>query len=186
MNDTDIVELFFARSDRAVSETANKYGCYLHQIAYNILRCVEDSEEVVQDSYLHAWNSIPPQRPRVLKYYLSCITRNLSLNRLKFLGAKSRSAEFTEIVDELEDSICFAEDSAESQWEQKQLGELINQFLSTQGRTERGVFICRYYYAFTLKEIAEKLSIPEHKIRYMLLKMRAALKDCLKREGITV
>ena len=184
MNDTEIIRLYFDRSDTAIEETARKYGAYLNQIAFNILRCGEDAEEIVQDSYLKAWYAIPPQRPKVFRHFLSRITRNLSLNRLKYMNAKMRSAEMTELFEELENGLCTAGDSAEDEWEAKHIGELIKAFLSTKSRPERIMFIYRYYYFLTVKEIAERMDMQEYKIKYVLMNMRTELKNYLESEGV--
>ena len=97
MDDTQIIDLYFRRCESAISETAEKYGAYLNQVAYNILRCREDTQEIVEDTYLAAWNAIPPTRPQALKHFLSRITRNLSFNRLDYLTVLCLSAYFSAI-----------------------------------------------------------------------------------------
>ena len=97
MEDTEIIDLYFARSEAAITETANKYGSYLHTIAYRVLRREEDTEEVINDTYLGAWNAIPPAIPRVLRHFLSGIARNLSFKRLEYLGAECRSSRMIRI-----------------------------------------------------------------------------------------
>ena len=95
MEDTEIIRLYFARNETAITETAGKYGSYLHTVAYHILRQEEDTEEILSDTYLGAWNAIPPAVPAVLRHFLSRITRNLSLKKLSYLGAEKRAAEVT-------------------------------------------------------------------------------------------
>ena len=105
MDDTKIIDLYFCRNESAITETARKYGGYLNQIAYNILRCREDTEEIVEDTYLAAWNSIPPTKPLVLKHFLSRITRNLSFTRLDYLTAGKRGYHMTTLLSELDECI---------------------------------------------------------------------------------
>ena len=117
MDDTQIIELYFGRSESAIWETAKKYGTYLNQISYLILRCREDTEEIVEDTYLAAWNTIPPIRPLVLRHFLSRITRNLSFNRLDYLTAKQRNRHMAVLLSELEDCV---EDTGQNPEEQYQ------------------------------------------------------------------
>ncbi len=186
MNDIEIVQLYFDRSDLAIAETAKKYGAYLNQIAFNIVRCREDSEEIVQDTFLRTWVSIPPQRPKAFRHFLARITRNLSLDRIRYMSAKMRSAELCELFEELEDGLCSTQESAEKEWELKYIGKLINDFLSAQSKQERIMFIYRYFYFLTIKEIAEKMDIQEHKIKYSLMNTRRKLKSFLESEGVMI
>ena len=185
MEDSGIIDLFFRRSEQAISETDQKYGSYLGSIAYRILNSREDTEEVVEDTYLRTWNSIPPTRPRVLKHFLTRITRNLSFDRLEYYNAAKRSAETVALLEELEACLPDPESSAEKQVEEKELTELLNRFLGELEPTECCVFLSRYYYAHTVKEVAAQYDLPEGKIRYMLKKTRESLKAKLEREGIT-
>ena len=185
MEDSGIIDLFFRRSEQAISETDQKYGSYLGSIAYRILNSREDTEEVVEDTYLRTWNSIPPTRPRVLKHFLTRITRNLSFDRLEYYNAAKRSAETVALLEELEACLPDPEGSAEKQVEEKELTELLNRFLGELETTECCVFLYRYYYAHTVKEVAAQYDLPEGKIRYMLKKTRESLKAKLEREGIT-
>ena len=114
MEDSGIIDLFFRRSENAISETAAKYGNYLSSIAWRILNNREDSEEVVEDTYLKTWNAVPPTRPRVLKHFLSRITRNLCLDRLEYYAAEKRSAETVALLDELEACLPDPRGSAET------------------------------------------------------------------------
>ena len=105
MEDADIIALYVARSEQAIAETSSKYGSYLNSVAYNILRESSDTEEVVEDTYMAAWNAMPPERPKKLKHFLSRITRNLSFKRLEYNSAAKRSASTTVVLEELEECI---------------------------------------------------------------------------------
>lgn len=186
MDDTQIIDLYFSRSESAIAETARKYGAYLNQVAYNILRCREDTEEIVEDTYFAAWNTIPPEKPMVLKHFLSRITRNLSFNRLDYNTAKRRSGHMTVLLSELDECIPDNSGNAESAWESKQIGTALNQFLDTLERTDCRVFLCRYYYNMTILEIAEKYQLPQRNVKYRLSCLRKKLRKYLDKEGITV
>lgn len=186
MDDTQIIDLYFGRYESAILETAKKYGAYLNQISYNILRCREDTEEVVEDTYLAAWNAIPPTRPVVLKHFLSRITRNLSFTRLDYLSAKCRNGHMTVLLSELEECIPDHRGSVETIWEAKHTKLVLNRFLGTLNLQDCRIFLCRYYYNMTLMEIAEKYSLPQRHIKYRLSCARKTLRKQLDREGISL
>lgn len=186
MDDTQIIDLYFSRSESAIAETAKKYGSYLNQVAYNILRCREDTEEIVEDTYLAAWNAIPPTKPMVLKHFLSRITRNLSFDRLDYITAKRRDGHMVTLLSELDECIPDHKGNVESVWEAKQIGVSLNRFLETLERMDCRVFLCRYYYNMSVKEIAEKYQLPQRKVKYRLSCLRNQLRKHLNREGIVV
>lgn len=186
MDDAKIIQLYFERSESAIAETSAKFGAYLNQVAFHILRSREDTEEVVSDTYMAAWNSIPPAVPRVLKHFLSRITRNLALDRLDYLTAKCRSSHLDVLLSELEDCLPDIRGSAEELLEAKLLGMSLNRFLSTLSREDCGIFLNRYYYGLTIPEVAEKYGIPQQTIKYRLNRLRRQLRTHLEKEGITV
>lgn len=186
MEDSSIIDLFFQRSETAIENTSKKYGSYLISIAYRILNSLEDSEEVVDDTYLRAWNAIPPTRPKVLKHFLSRITRNLSLDRLQYYAAEKRNAETVAILEELEACLPDPRGSAESAMEESELTIILNRFLGELEPLTCCVFLSRYYYAHTVKEVAAQFDLSEGKTKYMLTKARTALRSRLIEEGITV
>lgn len=186
MDDTQIIDLYFGRSEAAIAETARKYGAYLNQVAYYILRCREDTEEIVEDTYLAAWNTIPPSRPLVLKHFLSRITRNLSFDRLDYNTAKRRNKHMNVLLSELDACIPDYSGNVEDVWEAKQLGIALNRFLETLEVADCRIFLCRYYYNLTISEIAEKYHLPERKVKYRLSCARNNLRKFLEREGIAV
>lgn len=186
MDDNKIIELYFERSEVAISETADKYGRYCHYISYNILHNNEDAEECVNDTYLGAWKSIPPQRPSRLSTFLGKITRNLSLNRFKQYNAKKRGFGQTELVlSELEDCIPTPI-SVEEEVNEKILVESLNAFLYKQPKIKRDVFIRRYWYLSAIHDIAEQYSMSEGKVTSMLFRLRKELRLHFEKEGILI
>lgn len=186
MDDTKIIDLYFSRSESAIAETAKKYGAYLNQIAFNILRCHEDTEEIVEDTYFAAWNTIPPSRPLVLKHFLSRITRNLSFDRLDYNTAKRRSRHMTVLLSELDACIPDRQGNVETAWETHQIGTALNRFVDTLNRTDLQVFLCRYYYNMTVMEIADKYQLSQRNVKYRLSCLRKMLRKHLDKEGVAV
>lgn len=186
MEDIQIVDLFFARSERAIAETANKYGAYLFSIAKNILYDRADAEEAVNDTYLGAWRSIPPHRPNRLSTYLGKITRRYSLEKWKRNHAQKRGGgEVPLALEELSDCVPGGQ-SPQAQVEMKELTKQINTFLKSLPETEQRIFLCRYWYLMPIKTIACDIGFSESKIKSMLSRTRGKLKICLQKEGIEV
>ena len=184
MNDHEIIALFFARQEKAISATADKYGNYCHAIAYNILFNRSDAEECVNDTYLGAWNSIPPQRPNNLAAYLGKITRNLALNRYKRNHAAKRGGEQVEIaLSELENCIPDVK-GVEQVAEEALLVSVINRFLVAQAKTKRNIFILRYWFLYSIRDIADMYGERESKIKALLFRMRNEVKKLLEKEDI--
>ena len=179
MDDSGIIELYFRRAETAIEETARKYGTYLNSVAYRILNSREDAEEIVGDTYLKTWNAIPPTRPRVLKHFLTRITRNLSFDRVEYYTTVA-------LLEELEACLPDPRGSAEQAVEEKEVTAILNRFLGELDELSCCVFLSRYYYAHTLKEVAAQYDLPEGKVRYLLTKTRERLKRQLTEEGITV
>lgn len=186
MDDTQIIGLYFSRSESAIAETAKKYGAYLNQVAYNILRCREATEEIVEDTYLAAWNAIPPTKPNVLKHFLSRITRNLAFTRLDYNTAGRRCSNMVALLSELGDCIPDPKSDMEMVWETKQIGASLNRFLDTLERTDCKIFLCRYYYNLTIPEIAAKYDLPQRRVKYRLSCLRKDLRKHLNKEGVAV
>ena len=186
MDDTKIIKLYFQRSESAIAETARKFGAYLNQIAYNILRCREDTEEIVSDTYIAAWNSIPPTVPASLKHYLSRITRNLSFDRMDYLTAGRRNAHMNILLSELEDCLPDPQSSPEQQWEAKEIGQSLNRFLGSLGPEDCRIFLSRYFYGQTIRELTEACGISESKLKYRLACLRRKLRNQLEKEGIAL
>lgn len=186
MNDIDIIELYFARSEKAISETDKKYGAYCNTIAENILFNKQDSEECVSDTYLKAWNSIPPNKPQKLRTYLGRITRNLAINRYKLYSAEKRGGGATDIIlSELEGCIPSSL-SVEDSLDEKLLVKALENFLKHQNDTKRNVFLRRYWYCEPISRIAEDFSMSESKVTSLLYRIRQKLKEYLEEEGILI
>lgn len=184
MNDSQIVDLYWQRDERAITETANKYGNYCYKIAYNILADSEDSEECVNDTLHGAWNSMPENRPSRLAPYLAKLTRWLSLKRLRERNTLKRSGnEISVALEELSESL----DSGESIQEQIELNELykaIEAYLDSIDEQMRNVFIARYWFMLPVSQIAEKFNFSESKVKSMLMRTRIRLKIYLEEEGL--
>ena len=189
MEDQQIVDLYWERDERAIAESDAKYGRYCTQIALNILDNAQDAEECVNDTYLRAWNAIPPSRPTKLGAFLGKITRNLSLDRYKARKtAKRGNSLFLVSLDEL--SECIPDGSTgfgsgfDDETEARRIGECINRFLRKQSGEVRDVFICRYFYSDSIGEIARRFGLSESKVKSMLHRTRGKLKKLLESEGI--
>lgn len=186
MNDNQIIELYFKRDDRAITETENKYGSYCTKIAMNILNDILDSEECVSDTWFAAWRSIPPKKPAVLAAYLGKITRNLSINRYKLKHADKRGAnEFALSLDELGE--CSASYTPfESSLLAEEIGKCISDFLRMQKPLDRRVFVCRYFFCDSVSDISKHFEISESRVKSLLFRMRGKLKSYLEKNGISV
>ena len=183
MEDNQIIDLYFARSEQAIQETDTKYGGYCYSIAYHILSNQEDSEESVNDTYLAAWRNIPPHCPSALAAFLGKITRNISLDRWKNRKAQKRGGgEVPIALEELGECIPSG-DSPEQTIERRELLHNINAFLGSLSETERKVFVCRYWYLDSSQEIAEQFGFSQGKVISMLHRTRGKLNKYLKKEG---
>ncbi len=186
MEDEQIVQLYFDRNEAAIAESRTKYDKYLMKIAYNILFSTEDSEECVNDTYLSAWNAIPPHKPEVLSTFLGKITRGHAIDIYRKQHADKRiPSEYTSSLDELEE--CVSDRSTvEGNLEAKRLGEVISKFLTEQSEEARNLFIGRYYYSDSLKDVAGYYGMTETKAKMILFRTRQKLKIYLENEGFTV
>ncbi|MEG1019297.1 MAG: sigma-70 family RNA polymerase sigma factor [Oscillospiraceae bacterium] len=186
MDDTKIVDLFWQRDESAIKETDIKYSRYLTAIFYNILKSDEDAEECVNDTYMGAWNSIPPQKPHVFRAFLGAITRNPSLDCYKKKHSQKRVAgEFSLLLSELED--CIPSDiSVEKELDDKEIAKQIGTFLKQQSTMKQQFFVRRYWYCDGIKDISKKYGYSESKIKSSLLETRKKLKKHLEMEGITI
>ena len=186
LEDSVILELFWNRSENAVSETSAKYGKYCTGISMQILHSEPDAEECVNDTWLHAWNSIPPSRPSILKAYLGRITRNLSLDRYKLLTAQKRGMGQVELaLSELEGCVP-AQTDMEQIADEMVLVDAIEAFLRSQARTDRNIFIGRYWYLYSIRDLAGAYHMSESKVMSLLHRMRSKLKLHLEKEGISL
>lgn len=184
MDDKAIIDLYFSRSENAITETANKYGGYCYSIAYNILTNNEDSEECVNDTYLAAWNTMPPRRPSVLASFLGKITRYISIDRWRAKNTQKRGGgQIVLALEELEDCAGDGE-TPEKALARKELALLFNRFLDSLPETERRVFLCRYWYLDPVENIAGYFGFSTSKIYSMLHRTRGRLRTELQKEGL--
>ena len=183
MEDNQIVALFWDRSEAAVAETAAKYAGYCHTIAYNILEDQGEADESVNDTYLAAWESIPPQRPAVLRTYLGKLTRRISLKRLRARNARKRGAGTVSLaLEELAE--CTADSDVAAEVELEELARALDRFLERRTQEERTVFLGRYWYFVPLAELSGRLGCSQSRVKSMLHRMRKQLADFLKGEGL--
>lgn len=183
MDDSKIVDLYFARNERAIQETEQKYGRYCHYVANNILSSDEDSEECVNDTYLRTWNSIPPSKPENLKAFLGKITRNLALDMYDKSHAKKRNDAIELVFEELEE--CLSDHSSHGKMvEEIALKSALNSFLSSLDQKKRLLFMQRYWYLLSVKDIATKNKLSENNVKITLLRLRSKFKKHLEKEGI--
>lgn len=183
MDDNRIIDLYFDRNQLALGATQDKYGSYCMKICMNILEDTPDSEEVVNDTYMQVWNSIPPQKPQSLMAYIAKIARNLALNKLKARNAQKRGGgESLLSYDELD--LCTPSDvSIESESDIKALSGHISSFLYTQKEDARNVFVRRYFYCDSVDDICERFSFSQSKVKSILMRTRVKLRDYLLSEG---
>lgn len=185
MDDKQIIGLYNQRNERAISETANKYGNFLYSIAYNFSYNHEDSEEIVNDTYMNTWNSIPPRKPASLKAYLGRITRNLSINLWYKKKALKRNSGMTEVLSELEDTVP-SPNTVEDEIDLIALTELINQWLASLDVESRVLFMRRYWYGDNLDVLAKEAKPSINVVSGRLYKLRQKLKKRLEEEGVNI
>lgn len=184
MDDSRIVELYWQKNSEAIVVSEEKYGSYCHTIAENILHNREDAEECVNDTWLHAWNAIPPERPQCLKLFLARITRNLSFNRWNAQAAEKRGGHETSLVlDELAECL-QSETDVEGEVLFLELNACIRSFVRGLPARERKVFVLRYYYTEPILQIAKRCSIAESNVKVILNRTRKKLKKQLNKEGL--
>ena len=182
MEDSQIVSLYWQRDEVAIDHTEKKYGQYLTAIAYNILADREDSHESVNDTYLAAWNSMPPQKPQVLSTYLGKLTRRISIDLFRKKSSQKRGGgEYTLSLQELEE--CISGGNTTEQALDLLLSQAIAGFLQTLSPEARNVFLCRYYYLDPVKKIAGYCGISEAKVKILLHRTRQGLWEHLQKEG---
>ncbi|MBE6883491.1 MAG: sigma-70 family RNA polymerase sigma factor [Ruminococcaceae bacterium] len=183
MDDSSIVQLYWNRSENAVSETDKKYGRYLKKISFNILNDPSDSAEAVNDTYLRVWNSIPPHRPQILRGYLAKITRELSIDLFRRKNAsKRRITEYSLSLEELNECVS-GNDTPESAVELSLLTGTIESYLRTLSERDRNVFLMRYFFLDPLSDIAASCGMTQSAVKSLLFRLRSGLKTHLKKEG---
>ena len=183
MDDQSIVALYWDRSEQAIAETDRKYGAYCYSIAYHALANNEDAEESVSDTYMAAWNQLPPHRPSILATFLGKITRRISINRWKAKNtAKRGGGQITLTLEELDDCV-DGKQNIERAYESHELVWAFNRFLETLPETERDVFLRRYWFFDPIADIAESFGFAQSKVTSMLYRTRGKLRKQLEKEG---
>ncbi|MGM9662820.1 MAG: RNA polymerase sigma factor [Oscillospiraceae bacterium] len=182
MEDHDIIALYWRRDESAIEETGRKYGPYCFSLARRILSRREDAEECVSDTWLRAWNAMPPQRPNRLQLFLAKITRNLAFDRCRALHAEKRGEGLTVALEELGDCLA-APEGVEEPLRQKELEECLGRFLRALPARERGVFLRRYFFLDSTAEIAARYGLSEGNVLTLLSRTRKKLKAQLGKEG---
>lgn len=183
MEDEQIVQLYWERSDRAISETAYKYGTYCRSIAQNILQNPEDAEEIVNDTWLGAWNAMPPHRPGVLSTFLGKLTRRISIDRFRTRTRHKRGGDtVTLALEELNECVPGGQD-IQQELEQRELVRAIDRFLDTLPDRERRIFLCRYWYLDDIASISARFGFTRSKVKSMLYRIRNKLRTHLQEEG---
>lgn len=182
MNDKNIVQLFFERSEQAITELSQKYGKLCFHIALNILKCNEDAEECENDTYLKTWNNIPPDEPMCLSAYVSRIVRNLALSKYRYNHRQMRDSHLQVYLSELQDCIPASQDVEASA--DDTVNNAIRTFLSTQDLTARALFIQRYFYMESISVLSKKFGLKESNVSTKLNRTRLKLKQYLEREGL--
>lgn len=186
MDDNGIIALYWARDEKALEESNTKYGGYCRSIAYHILQNNEDTEECVNDTWLRAWNAMPPQRPNILSAFLGKITRNLSLDRYKLsLAAKRGGGQLPMALEELNQCIPSDED-VEDELALKELSRLLDRFLRDLPEKDCCVFLRRYWFVDSTAEIAQRYKMAEGSVKSSLYRTRQKLKVYLEKAGVAV
>ena len=185
LEDSQIIDLFFERSEQAIEELDMKYGSVVKKTASNLLRSRADAEECVNDTYLGVWNSIPPHRPAPLIAYVCRIARNLAVSRIRSDTAVKRGRGFDLVLEEMEDFIPSDVD-LEADYEAKELLENIERFLSSLDYDDRFLFVRRYWYADSVKDIAAMMRVKENRVSVRLFRLREQLRKILQKEGLLV
>ena len=182
VDDNTIIQHYWDRDECAVSETADKYGSFCTSIAENILENREDAKECVNDTYLKTWNTIPPQRPRVLPAFIGRIVRNLAFDRYSSRNAARRGGGQTGILlDELEE--CIPDRTADVECDEKELARVINEFAGTLSERNRNIFVLRYWYSESVKDIALSQKMTENSVSAVLNRVRRRLRRYLTERG---
>lgn len=183
MRDEEIINLYWERQEKAIYETDKKYGKYCNTISFNILQNSEEAKECVNDTYLKTWNSIPPQKPNILKVYLGRIARNLAINQYERKKAKKRDYTLEIALEELNECIS-SNNNIEEELDYKELVNILNIFLSELSQDKRKIFLERYWYLYSIREISFNNKISESNAKITLLRLRNQLKNYLKEGGL--
>ncbi len=185
VEDREIVSLYWRREERAISETDKKYGRYCYTIAYRILNDEGDADETLNDTYLKAWNTIPPNRPEPLKPYVGMLSRQIAFDQYEKKNAVKRKCPASTVLEELAECIPDGDSGAEL-GESVALRDALNRFVRALPKKTREIFLKRYWYAVPISEIAKEYGVRENGVAVLLLRTRQKLKAFLEKEGFSV
>lgn len=184
MTDDQIIDLYWARNEQAIACTSHAYGHKLQNVAGHILEKYEDAEECVSDTYLKAWQTIPPQRPAYLFAFLAKICRHLAFGKLDWDNALKRKAEVVTLSEEMQ--LCIPDRNLEYRLEGEEIGHLLNEFLAVTPKESRMIFLRRYWHGDSIAEISQRFGISRSKVKTSLHRTRGKLKAFLEMEGVAV
>ncbi len=185
MDDKQIIDLYFARDEKAIEETDAKYGAFCHRIAMSILGIHEDAEECVNDTYLALWKQIPPTVPQVFKVYLGRVARNMSISRYRAMRAKKRYSSMEIMLSELNDCVPSS-NNVEQTIEVMQLSDYISEWLDSLPEEDCALFVRRYWFGDEVQELAKKCGITAAKMAQRMLRLRKSLKAALEQKGVAL
>lgn len=185
MNDSEIIDLYWQRNQEAITQTSLKYENLLKKISFSILSQKDDVEENINDSYFSLWNLMPPKRPLHFPAFICKVARNLALKKYEYINAQKRNPNVSVSLTELEECVSGS-NSVIDEAERAVIAESINRFLKSQRNDYRAIFIKRYFYFLTVKEISEQMDMSETKITTVLHRMRKSLKQALIKEGYDI
>ena len=183
MEEFEIINLLYDRSEQAISELSNKYGNICKKLSFDILNDLRDVEECVNDAYLVTWNSIPPTKPNSLIAYICKITRNISLNKFRYNHAQKRNSQYEKSLSELEECIPDTNKSLEA-YTEDDLSVILEKFLDSLDQKSRVMFVKRYWFSQSVKDIAKEFGVTENNISVKLARIRSKLRKYLERKGI--
>lgn len=181
MQDRAIIELFFARDERAVQELSDKYGRLCAQIAFNILSNSEDADEAVNAAYGRVWDAIPPKDPQSLCGYVCAAVRNTAINLARSMKRHICAEQYDELCEVIPDSR-----TVEGTFDSAQISAHINGFLETQSKTNSDIFVARYYYDMPMRAVADAVGLTESAVKMRLMRIRGALRKYLIERGVEI
>ena len=182
MDDKQIINLFFQRDEDAIKVVDEKYGSKLKALAANILQSREDGLECINDTYMKAWNSIPPARPEYLFAFLAASVRNIAIDMIRKNNAGKRQAKVVELTKELEE--CIGDGGLQTHLDKEDIGEMLSHFLETVDKNKRVIFLRRYWYSDSIKDISERMQMSESAVKVTLHRMRKELRKYMESEGL--
>ena len=182
MDDNQIIALYWQRNEQAISEIETKYGSYCRSIVYGILQNGADTEECINDTWLRAWDAIPPQKPARLSAFLGRIARNLALDRYDYNHAAKRSGSFDQLLSELNECIPYSRDD----FARMELTQILNSFFRTLPEAHRNLFLRRYWYCESIEELGRRYRMSQSAVKSRLFRTRNKLKAYLEKEGVGI